>query len=90
MAPAGFGIGREGSGKLHHKAAGRDDNEAPHGGFGGPQHAQHGAVEGLRNPRNRGFACKPQHGEKVRNDTFERFTVAFDGQGPVHGVSYPA
>ena len=30
---------------LHHKAARRDDNKAAHGGFGGPQHAQHGAVE---------------------------------------------
>ena len=42
---AGFGIGREGS-KLHHKAARRDDDKAPHGGFGRPEHAQHGAVEG--------------------------------------------
>ena len=39
--------------KLHHKATGRDDEQAPHGGFSGPQHTQHGAVEGLRNPRQR-------------------------------------
>ena len=42
--------------KLHHKAARRDHHKAAHGGFGRPQQAQHGAVEGLRNPRNRGFA----------------------------------
>ena len=37
---------------LHHQPPGRNDNEAPHGGFGGPQHTQHGAVEGVRNPRH--------------------------------------
>jgi len=73
--------------ELHHKATRRNDNEAPHGGFGGPQHAQHGAVEGLGNSRHRGFACKPQHGEKGFNDALERFAVAFDGPGPVHGGS---
>ena len=55
--------------EFHNKTACRDDHKAPHGGFGGPQHAQHGAVEGLRNPRQRGVACKPQHGEKCRNYT---------------------
>ena len=29
---------------LHYKAAGRDDNKAPDGGFSGPENAQHGAV----------------------------------------------
>ena len=32
------------------RAPGRNDNEAPDGGFGGPQHPQHGAVEAVRNP----------------------------------------
>ena len=73
---------------FHHKVAGRDDNEPPHGGFGGPEDAQHGAVKGLGNPRNRGFAHKPQHGEQGGNYAVERFAVAFDGQVPVHGVSY--
>ena len=45
---------------------------------------------GARKPRHRGLTIKSQHGEKGRNDAFERFAVAFDGQGPVHGVSYPA
>ncbi len=72
---------------LHHKAAGRDDDKAAHGGFGGPEDAQHGAVEGVRNPRRCGVACKPEHGEKGRNYGVERFAVAFDGQVPVHGVS---
>ena len=76
--------------KLHHKAPRRDDDKAPHGGFGGPKHTQHGAVDGLRNPRHQGIACKPQHGEKGFNDALERFAVAFDGPVPVHGVSYPA
>ena len=73
--------------KFHYKAARRDDDKAPHGGFGGPEQAQHGSVEGLRNPRHRGGARKPQHGEKDRNYPNERFAVAFDGPGPVHGVS---
>ena len=56
--------------ELHHKTARRDDDKAPHGGFGGPENAQHGAVEGLRKPRHRGFACKPQHGEKASTIPF--------------------
>jgi hypothetical protein len=72
---------------LHHKAARRDDDKAAHGGFGGPEHTQHGAVEGMRNPRRRSCAIKPQHGEKCRNYALERFAVAFDGPGPVHSVS---
>ena len=73
--------------ELYHKAARRDDDKAPHGGFSGPEHTQHGAVEGLRNPRHHSFACKPQHGEEHFNYALERFAVAFDGPGPVHGVS---
>ena len=53
--------------KLHHKAPCRDDDKATHSGFGGPKNAQHGAVKGLRNPRNRGATHKPQHGEKRFN-----------------------
>ena len=34
-------------------------------------------------------AIKPQQGEKDFNDPLERFAVAFDGQVPVHVVSYP-
>ena len=34
--------------KLHHKAAGCDDDQAAHGGFGRPEDTQHGAVQGLR------------------------------------------
>jgi hypothetical protein len=71
--------------ELHHKAARRDDDKAPHGGFGGPEHTQHGAVEGRRNPRHRGSACKPQHGEKGFDYPLQRFAVAFDAPGPVHG-----
>ena len=84
MGPAGIGreIGREGI-KLHHKAAGCDDDKAAHGGFGRPEDAQHGPVQGLRNPPHHSLALKPQHGEKGSDYPFERFTVAFDGQGPV-------
>ena len=76
--------------KLHHKAARRNDDKAPHGGFGGPEDAQRGAVKGAREPSHRGSARKPQHGEQGFNDAPERFTVAFDGPGPVQCVSYPA
>ena len=31
-------------GELHHETPGCDDNQAPDGGFGGPQHAQHGGL----------------------------------------------
>ncbi len=77
-----LGHGTRGS-KLHHKAPGRDDDQAAQGGLCGPQHEQHGAVQGLGNPRNRGVIIKPQHGEQGCNDAFKRFAVAFDGQVPV-------
>ena len=48
---------------LHHETPGCDDNEAPHGGFGGPQHPQHGAVEAVRNPPHCLGSIKPQQGE---------------------------
>jgi hypothetical protein len=70
---------------LHHKAARRDDDQAADGGFGGPENAQHGEVNRARQPRNRGFAGKLQHGEKSRNDGVEGFALAFDDQVPVHG-----
>ena len=54
--PLGHGPRRR---QLHHKTPRRDDNQAPHGGFGGPQNPQHGAVEGLRNPRSRGVPSSP-------------------------------
>ena len=41
---ASLGHGTRGR-NLHHNTPGRDDNEAPDGGFGGPQHTQHGAVQ---------------------------------------------
>ena len=56
----------------------------------GLQHPQHGAVEGVRNPRHRHRAIKPQQGEQGCNDALERFAVAFDGPPsqvlPVHVV----
>ena len=64
--------------KLHHKAAGGNDYQAPHGGFGRAEHPQHGAVDRTRKPYHRGRACQLQHGEKVRNDAVERFAVAFN------------
>ena len=49
---------------LHHQPPGRNDNEAPDGGFGGPQHPQHGAVEAVRNPPHCLRSINPQHGEQ--------------------------
>ena len=83
LAP--FGHGTRGS-QLHHDIPGRDDNQAPDGGFGRPQHTQHGAVQGPWNPRSRICAIKPQQGEQDFNDALERLAVAFDGQVPVHVV----
>jgi hypothetical protein len=68
--------------QLHHKAPRRNDDEPPQGGFGGPQHAKHGAVKRARNPRHRSTA---QHDEQGRDDGLEGFAVAFDGSDPVHG-----
>src|SRR5687768_7187714 len=73
--------------KLHHKATGCDDNQAPHGGFSGAEYPQHGAVQGPWNPRSRICAIKPQQGEEHFNDALERFAVAFDGPRPVHVIS---
>ena len=83
---------RQGTGScwLHHKAPCCNDNEAPQGGFGRPQHPQHGAMDGTWNPRNRPVTFKPQQDEKVFNYPLERFAVAFDGQVPVHIVPIPA
>ena len=50
---------------LHHKAPRRDDNKAAHGGFGGPEDAQHSVVNGGRNPRNRGIAPAWRKGPRL-------------------------
>ena len=54
--PLGHGTRRR---QLHHQPPRRDDDEAAHGGFGGPEHEQHGAVEGLGNPRHRRSPSSP-------------------------------
>jgi len=86
LAPLGHGPG---GGELYHETPGGDDNEAPDGGLGGPEHLEHGAVQGLRDPPSRIGAVEPQQGEKGFYYPPERFAVAFDNQVPVHVVSIP-
>ncbi len=54
--PLGHGTRRR---HLHHKAPRRDDDKAAHGGFGGAEHPQHGAVEGLGNPETAASPSNP-------------------------------
>jgi hypothetical protein len=76
--------------KLHHKAAGRDDNEAPHGGFGGPQHTQHGAVEGCGIRETVAWPASPSMAKSSATIPFSASLLRLMAKSQSMMVPYPA
>ena len=86
MGPTGIGIGRESAAFTTRPRAAMIMRRRT-ADSGRPQHAQHGAVEG---GEFRSLVATPASQlAKAPQDALERFTVAFDGPGPVHVFYIP-
>jgi hypothetical protein len=80
-----LGIGRD----VDLQTPGRDDDEAPDGGFGGPQHTLDGAVQAPGNAPNCAAVRDAQQDEQAGYDRRKCQAIALDGPRPIHAAALP-